>query len=250
VPYLAVCEVSQHRFYPDLVAHVFLVHGLIPAVIWPMVPSTLLGVAWTLSLEEQFYAVAPFVIRLSLTSRSVCALLFTFTAAATLAYRPIVLLFFNAFLLAKAGFFLVGALSYFALSGPRTWPSVLRFVIIPSAVLSLLLLLGTPALLETWLPSLVWAVLVSAIVIRRTGGIGKLLDSKTAQSLGRSSYSTYLFHGIVITLVQWALWKWIQPRGIGQLVGWTLALAVPITMLVAQTSWRLIEQPFQRLGRG
>lgn len=41
---------------PDLVSHIFLIHGLIPQYY-----DSILGVTWSLSLEAQFYALFPFI---------------------------------------------------------------------------------------------------------------------------------------------------------------------------------------------
>ena len=49
---------------PDLISHIFLVHGLIPQYY-----DSILGVTWSLSLEAQFYALFPFIFLMFFSNR-------------------------------------------------------------------------------------------------------------------------------------------------------------------------------------
>lgn len=249
-PFITVCQVGLSRFWPDLITHVFLVHGLVPATRWPFIPFTLLGVAWSLSLEEQFYAVAPFAVRWARKSRVVLATIICTTAVAALANRQIIAAFSSGFLPAKLSFFLTGSLSYFALKTRSAYRAVIGLILVPCALLGLLLSIGSPALFEPWLAATVWAVLLVAIRTHSAQILRRFLNSAPLQKLGRVSYSTYLFHGAVLTCVQWAVWRLVAPTARVQLLIATATLSIPATYGISLLAWRWIEKPFQRLGRG
>lgn len=248
-PLVTLTKVGATRFWPDLITHIFLVHGLVPQALLPFVPFTLLGVAWTLSLEEQFYAAAPFAIRLAVKSRVGRCTLFAMTAIAAWYYAPIVRVFSNAFLPANALFFVAGSLSHFALCDNGSRNRVLKFIALPCAATILLRAIGARTALESWLPALTWAALVSAISLDQLPRLRMVLNTRLMQTLGRISYSTYLFHMAVITVVQCLIWRAWPAVGRRTLLVTTCAFSTVGTALISYLSWRWIERPLQRLGR-
>jgi peptidoglycan/LPS O-acetylase OafA/YrhL len=242
-------KVGAARFWPDLIAHIFLVHGLIPQTVLPSIAFTLLGVAWTLSLEEQFYAVAPFAVRSATQNLAARVLLFALTIAAAWWYAPIAAYFSNAFLPANLLFFVAGGLSHFALANEPDRRAVLKFAAIPGAMTILLRAIGARTILESWLPVSIWAVLIAGIATKRANFTRSILSSSWMQFLGRVSYSTYLFHMVVITLVQAMIWKFKPAIARPTLLITTLALSTIGTVAVSYLSWRFVERPFQLLGR-
>ena len=249
-PLIELTKVGADRFWPDLITHIFLVHGVVPQAVLPFVPFTLLGVAWTLSLEEQFYVVAPFVVRFALKNSVARWTLFGLTIVACLYYVPIAATFSNAFLPANAAFFVAGSLSHFALSGERSSARVLKFVILPCGLTILLRAIGAHTVLESWLPALTWATVIGAISLDRLPRSRTLLSSALMQTLGRISYSTYLFHMIVITIVQAVIWRASPAIGRRTLLVTTFTFSTIGTAVVSYLAWGWIERPFQRLGRG
>lgn len=245
-----ICDLAASRFWTDLGLHLFLLHGLAPVQVLPFAPYTFLGVAWSLSLEEQFYALAPLLLGLALASRIGFA---GIAAVATvgLGFGGYWTIFMpTAFLPVKLGFFVAGGLTFYAahraVCGSR-WP---LYALAPSCIAAALWAVGSGRILEAAFTAAVWLVVIVAALIQRFGVVSQLLNSAPLQYLGRVSYSTYLFHVPVITIVQTAIWRWINPADQLQLFWWTICGATAGTLLVAHLSWRFIERPFQMIGRG
>ena len=245
--YIGICELGAQRLWVDGPLHFFMLHGVIPASVLPAAAYTVLGVGWTLSLEWQFYCIAPIVLT-RLRNRAVLAVVVLACAVATFFSEQIVATFSYAFLPARAGFFLVGAMSYVACEANdrRSWT---WWLVLPCAGLSLLLLAGTGRTVEATLPLLVWIIVIAAAEFGMLKPLRTFLNSRPLQAAGRWSYSTYLFHVPVIALVQAAIWRWVRPDGLLDLSIWTTASTIPAIVLVSVASWRWIEAPFQRLGR-
>ena len=53
---------ASHEFWPHLIAHLTLLHGMVPNGVLNESEFMLLGPAWSLSLEWQFYLVAPLIL--------------------------------------------------------------------------------------------------------------------------------------------------------------------------------------------
>jgi peptidoglycan/LPS O-acetylase OafA/YrhL len=247
--YVPIFEVGDARMWLDAPLHFLFLHGLIPTTLLPALPYTLLGVAWSLSLEFQFYVIAPALIGLCRRWRWILGLVIVAVLVATLFAGKMMALFSNAFLPAKALFFLVGALSYFALerrgSGVRAWILCLSL----NTALCAFWWFGTGRHYEALLGPFIWAVMIVAIRFNYLGPLRTFLNSRPLQFLGRISYSTYLFHAPVIFLLQAAIWRWLNPSSTRGLLFWTTSIGIPAIFLVSWLSWRGIEQPFQRLGR-
>lgn len=247
--YIQICEIGGGRLWLDAPLHFLFLHGVFPAVWLPALPYTLLGVAWSLSLEAQFYLVAPAIFALCRRWRAAIVALIVLVAITTLFAGGITSFFSNAFLPAKAGFFLVGGLSFFAVTQPGPpWRAWLMSLVPPTA-LAFLWWRGTGRFNEALLSPLVWGVVVVGVRFRRFDLLRAFLNCRPLQLLGRISYSTYLFHAPVVTLLQAAIWRWMNPSSPDLLLLWSAATSIPAVFFVSLLSWRIIERPFQRLGR-
>ena len=245
--YIWICELGAQRLWLDAPLHVFMLHGLFPASVLPAAPYTLLGVGWSLAVEWQFYCIAPFVLT-RLRQPVVLAVVVLACAIATWYSEQIIATFSYAFLPARMGFFLVGAMTYVAWQADnrRSWTC---WLVLPSAGLSLLLLGGPGRRLEAFLPLLIWAVVIANARFQISRPLRSFLNSRPLQAAGRWSYGTYLFHVPVIALVQAAIWRWVRPESLLELSIWTTAASIPPILLVSGACWRWIEAPLQRLGR-
>lgn len=247
--YIQICELGSERLWLDATLHFFFLHGLIPTALLPAAPYTLLGVAWSLSLEFQFYFIAPTVFAFCRRWRGALVCLIIGVAVGTLFAGKIMTVFSNAFLPAKAAFFLVGGLSFFAMeqggSRGRAW----LLCLLPNTALAFLWWRGTGRLYEAILPPLIWCAVIVAVRFNRFRVLRTVFGSRPLQLLGRISYSTYLFHAPVIFLLQAAIWRAVNPSSTGSLLVWTAATGIPMVFFVSWVSWQAIERPFQRLGR-
>ncbi len=209
----------------------------------------LFSFAWSLCVEEQFYAFWPWIVR-SLKPNAALALMGTLLAVDWLAERgafsavlapggqalrivtsfaaPIGLGAVLALLLQER----VGFVAVNRVLG-RTWSAPLAL----AAVISLLLWPNAP--LFAFQASL--AALVGACVIREHNGLAKLLTARPVAYVGAVSYGLYLLNSTAIGLV-----KRLFPSHAGS-SGFVFWLSLPLALALAALSHRYLEAPFLRL---
>jgi peptidoglycan/LPS O-acetylase OafA/YrhL len=248
--FIQVYQTGAARLWTDGLLHFLLCHGLAPATWLPLEPYTLLGVAWSLSLEWQFYCVMPFALWFAMKNRRGFVVVLVLVVLCTFYSVRITETFSNAFLPAKAAFFFVGALSYVKVIRNENGKAAAKWLAVSCFGFGLLwVLVWWRHPLEPWLTFGGWALLIFAVRFNICRSLRALLDSPPMQLLGRVSYSTYLFHAPVVTVLQFAIWRWIHPASRGALLLWTALTALPAVVFCSVLAWRFIEQPFQRLGK-
>ena len=230
--------------------HVTLTQGVVADSIWPSTGNAVLGPAWSLTLEWQFYLIAPLLIWLLTTRRwriitilAIAALGFAFERGA---FGAIGLPTF----FPGAGYiFLIGIGCRLGFNHMKAAP------IGPEAALvSLAFGILIPDML--WLGA--WFAFYAFLLHgeqwrseRRLGVASRLvsglLESRPAQYLGARSYSVYLIHLPILELMAWLFLSRAQ-LGQAELF---LALAVtviPATLLASELLYRLVERPMIALG--
>jgi peptidoglycan/LPS O-acetylase OafA/YrhL len=245
-----IASLTAHGYGPHLAAHLTLLQGAIPDRWLSTSQYMFLGPAWSLSLEWQFYLIAPLVLRCLATQRA-RVLLMLGTAAAFAAFR----------IWGRGDFvspsILPAAAPYFALGiGTRLLHERLpRLTTYPFVAL---ILAGELTLLSlALLPCLVWLAFVAWMRLEKPADAGSalldrvltwMLDSRPARYLGERSYSTYLvhepiIHGLVyLCFVRLAL-------GATPTFPVVLALAPLLTLVAAAILFRWVESPGIGLGR-
>jgi peptidoglycan/LPS O-acetylase OafA/YrhL len=208
------------------------------------------GPAWSLSLEWQFYLVAPLLL-LCLATRRRAVLLALATAAAFTAYRFLGHRdFASPSLLPAAGpYFALGMatrLIYPRLPALATYPFV-------SVILAGALAMTSQPLF----PCFVWVAFVAWMRLRSPADPASMaldhvlawtLDSGPARYLGERSYSTYLVHEpIVHTLVYVCVVR--CGLGLGSTFAVALALIPLLTLAASGVLFGLVERPSIGLGR-
>ena len=241
-------ETLDH-FWPHLWSHLLLLHGLIPETVLPDANFTFLSQGWSISLEWQFYLLAPLVFWLIAGRRylGLGLLVAAMTSLLFLGYPSIGFLpnQFAWFALGIASFYAYRSSGWFARLNPRTHDLVL-----PVIGVLLFLLLRNP-----W-PVLVWLLVLDVILAERAGletfftaTLRRILELPLLQWLGRISYSVYLVHLAILYIVLRAITRLDEHLG-----GWkVLVLALPaillLTLLVSALTYRWIELPGMALGR-
>jgi peptidoglycan/LPS O-acetylase OafA/YrhL len=233
------------------VLHLTLMQGVMPDSIWPNTSTAILGPAWSLSLEWQFYLVAPAFVWLVANPR------FRMATVAAVGVTGVAWHFdlfgdyiAPSFLPAAAFVFLIGIAS--RLSFER-----IRAMAIGPEVIPLLLALGVIYRDALWLA--IWGAmlvyLARAEAWRVAGGrphaiasaMDKLFASPLAAYLGARSYSVYLVHMPMMMLVAWVMTDKLTlaetPARI--LVG---AGTVLTTLVASDLLYRLVERPMITLG--
>ena len=227
--------------------HLALLHGLVSQAFLPHSQLMFLSPAWSLSLEWQFYLVAPFVIR---------------AAAHRFAAIGVVLVTLLLFILTSMNLFgwwgmpsfLPGASLYFAIgiaSRLLVTGQPFRFSIGPAISLALLAI-GFIAIGAWRLPVEIWLVFFAVSRLQgRVAALGQafraLFESRVIRHLGEASYSTYLVH---VPLLQLAMAVAVHLA----LAPATATLFVAVSTLlstwaVSQLTWRFVELPFIERGK-
>jgi peptidoglycan/LPS O-acetylase OafA/YrhL len=247
---LEILNNTEAYWWQHLVAHLTLLHGLVPERWLPDTNFAFLGQAWSLSLEWQFYLVAPFLLAMVKGRYRIWAVAVLLIATLmALALRPTM---GSGFLGAKFHLFLVGIATLYLMKGMR-----LRriSVVSPMAVAIFACVLCFLALFRSVsvLPFLIWAGAVYIGLSSRevSGGWvalpSRFLNSAPIQWLGHISYSLYLCHMILITAGLLILERMSGLDGRVFAVA-LLLIVLPASIIVASLSFVLIERPFMGVG--
>jgi len=234
---------EQDHFAAHLLAHAPMLHSAVPETILPRSSVAFLGPAWSISLEWQFYLIAPLLFWFLKKGRSLAWLLFAGLAGAgwMMRYTPPLGIWFpmEAFLPQKLLFFGVGMISHqvwasVTVSAERAAPALLGL-----AVLVLFMTLSIP--LALWI-----AVLAS--VFASQGLLKTALKSAPLQFLGRISYSTYLGHMLVLWALQSLIFHARPAVDAPQMLVALFIVGAPLILLLSAVLHRWIEAPAIRFG--
>jgi peptidoglycan/LPS O-acetylase OafA/YrhL len=183
----SLAKYALSDFPTHLAVHLPLMQGLVPNDVLPLAPFTIIGQAWSVSLEFQFYLIAPAVMW---TMRSRRRLPFLFLGLAGLLFLSPH--FTDAFLGAKAFLFGVGICSFKLISNPHEYRIWLVTVII--------MCFGAILRDGLWqlVPITIWFVVI--IATKGPDGIlspiAGLLASRPLTHQGDISFSVYMVHMI------------------------------------------------------
>jgi peptidoglycan/LPS O-acetylase OafA/YrhL len=237
-------------FWPNVLAHLTMMHGAISDNILPDSALTFNSAAWSLSVEWQFYLMAPLIL---LAARN------TLTALWALSVMGLLSVAYNfgvfgsfalpSILFAAAPFFAVGIVSriaYAKLAGSMRCPAI-----------ALALLIALMPLSSALVPLLIWGcVYVVLIGDREVTSADKiavqivngLLENRVGTFLGARSYSVYLCHMPVIGVVLYLLSALLVDPSRAILFFVLLACVTPLTLGFAYLLYVAIEQPGIALG--
>jgi len=256
--------VGNPKLTPYLATHALMLHGLVPEQWLPLSAEAMLPPAWSISLEWQFYLIAPLLFALLVRPRwSTAAVLLALVAARALCERhalgilapggPRDLTFnMSAFLPLKIEFFAVGVGSWLA------WRALSNGKLRPGSSFTWLAIAAAPLV---WcatdsLPLAAWTAIFVLLIDAQFGAanvasraVRAVLGAWPVRWLGAISYSLYLVHVPTIVLMRHVL----QQLGPG-LSRAPLAVGLVIVSAVASLglAWLLhvtIEKPFIAFGK-
>jgi peptidoglycan/LPS O-acetylase OafA/YrhL len=237
-------QYEQDHFATHLIAHVPMLHGMIPDTILPRSAVAILGPAWSISLEWQFYLVAPLLFWLLLKGRSLGWGVFAVVAGLGWMHRytpPLCVWFpMEAFLPQKLLLFGIGMVSH------EIWRAVHGsgdFIAPALWGLSALVLFITLSI-----PFALWLGVLATVFAPR-GWLKSLLNSRPIQALGQVSYSTYLGHMLVLWALQPLIFRALPSVSSAQMLIALTVLGAPLILILSLVLHRWVEAPAIQFGR-
>lgn len=238
---------SKKYLVPHLLAHVLLLHGLIPDRILPSSSFAFMGQAWSLTLEWQYYLVAP--------------LLFWFMTRIKPGYLPKALVVLalivvsrkspqSSFLLSYLWLFAIGVvlaqvyqqISEGSCSRARLLEAIVLLVAITAAMKGVMMVSVVLFGISLW-------AITSPSGSFSHGFSHQVLANRIAMWLGKISYGFYCSHMVAIFFCAWLLVEVFGVRDrlyfIPELIFSSLTLALVFSMLLSH----YIENPAIELGR-
>lgn len=216
---------------PHIWAHLGLLQGLVPPEILPATDFAFVGQAWSLSLEWQFYLVAPFLVALFANQQRLSNLLPGLLILLGLATIALYLDMPAGFLGRHLPEFLGGIASWFLHSRLRP----LRLAPAGIALAAAVLLAGHASALA---PAL-WIATLAALLDPRTAAVGRFLRHPLLLWLGARSYPVYLTHMLAL-MAALVLTKAPVPM---------LVFTLGITFALSAALHRFVEAPAMAYAR-
>ena len=246
---IAILQASRTEFWPHLLAHLTMLHGVIPDSLLPDTDYTFLGQAWSISVEWQFYLLAPLLLWLATRCPRLVGLVMLGLLCAGLFHAR--LIFGEGFIGAHIGYFALGCISFFGWQmDQRVLATLARYsmLIIPFSCAAWVFLLPNHWQGAVWL-----AILLSCNSMRFANpgylerAISATLLTPTLRWLGRISYPIYLAHMIALNGMLWLL----SGAGLASLPMLTVTLLGTLlaTLIFADLLHRWVELPAIALGR-
>jgi peptidoglycan/LPS O-acetylase OafA/YrhL len=250
---IATVESWWENIHWNIPLHILMLHGAVPDRLVKDAPSAFLVPAWTVSLEWQFYLVAPLAFAWAVSAKpyrrlglcALCAVLF-------LARRYVIpTVEFVAALPFHVEFFFLGAASYFFYKGRAAHQ--LSDAAFPVAFCLAAFLLWLSGLTQSLIPVVLWMAFFGLLLEQPSSlssrVVAPLFTNPLVLYLGRISYSLYLSHALVIIVIQAALLKWAPSLSQIGHFGMLLACTMPATVAVSTVLYRYLEAPGIQAGR-
>ncbi|MFZ2587519.1 MAG: acyltransferase [Alphaproteobacteria bacterium] len=252
---IAIATNTMDYWGAHLLAHMTALHGVIPNKLLLSTDYAFLGQAWSISMEWQFYLIAPmfigFIVNIMASSRwntwqMAGVGVATVGVAGVSAFMP------YGFVGRSLHEFALGILSFHVLK--QVYGN-------PEASLKLAYACALGVLVAVFLktkeaiPYIIWFSVMVAVLVKNRPDAGfsawgsRMLNAAPIQFLGRLSYSMYLSHMLVIL----AGLKLVEAMALTDPMHqamFLLAFVVPVTVLVSFASYHLVEKPWHEVGKG
>jgi peptidoglycan/LPS O-acetylase OafA/YrhL len=244
---IGLMPIQGEPLFAHILAHATMMHSAIPTPWLPGSAGAILNPAWSISLEWQFYLVAPLFIRSSWTATARIVLV---SVAALMAFRllaPRLAGYFESgFLPLHASFFWVGIMCNLGYRGLTTAYRQQAVLVLITALFAALIFLPIAFGIGIVLWLTVLLALLSADQNRFCAAARGFFNAWPVVWLGEASYPIYLCHEIAI---------WPSMRLLDQLLsGWPLTVAVlavsaPIVLGFSALLHRFVELPGIAFGK-
>ena len=245
------CAEEQNRLGPHVAAHLTLLFGLLPALVLPHATATLLAPAWSLSLEWQYYLVAPLIARMLYGGKGLVVL--ALVSWLGIRYGHLWQNPHLAFLPAQLPLFLVGIASYhlFAHFRDRSNIDGAGSTLPSGGLLAVALVVPWHSVSLT-----IWAIGFGSVFARGNDGFARLLRAvrwalshAVLQGLGRLSYPLYLVHWPLLILFQYILISCWPDASSKQALVVMFCCGLPTILLASHVLHLMVEAPAMAMGK-
>lgn len=245
--------VSWDHLFVNILLHVPMLHGLVPNQVVPFAPTAFLAPAWSISLEWQFYLLAPLVykllskgLRTGLLLISSCVVLLWGTSGQWPEVAS------GAFLPMHIEFFYIGGVSYYVYKWRASWSHPFQFLPVGcvAAVLSCVFFSPIEAL-----PYVLWFVFLGMLldlsVSKKSlaSWFAPLFNHPFVLYLGKISYSIYLSHTLVMIICHSFILNLLDELSQAYQAGALAFLTVTATIFISHFLYKYIEHPGMSFGR-
>jgi len=241
---LRLNTVLNHKL-EHVLLHLSMLHGVVPKEILPSSADAFLVPAWSISLEWQFYLIAPVIYFLA-TRKQFKFILIPFVIILFLFLVPELGGFYNGnkgFILLNIPLFSIGIISYFFYKNQK-----IKLSINTTTYISILFIIS----LFLKLAIVIWVASFLLIFIKENKIIDKIkliLKSPLLFTIGDISYSTYLVHWPVIIFIQFIILKTYPEVSRIEMFILLFATVLPIVFLLSYILNKFIEKPFINLAK-
>jgi peptidoglycan/LPS O-acetylase OafA/YrhL len=246
-----IASSNHQNLWMHVLAHLTMLHGAISDGVLPFSAYAFNIPAWSISLEWQFYVVAPFALMI-VVRRQLLVPAAIILAALEVAFRARLFGHFYqpSFLPAATTYFAIGIacrLIYPSIAGSTRYPIGLSALI----VIMLIPIADVPIACV-----MIWMLVYLGLVVGRKEGSASfyvrvqrgLLENPLVLYFGSRSYSIYLTHLLTITLCH-SIWIALKPTA-GPLESFVALsiMTVLMTTALAELLYRSVERPGIALG--
>jgi peptidoglycan/LPS O-acetylase OafA/YrhL len=227
-----IFESSAAYYGAHLLAHLLFVHEMIPEAMLSKAALAINPPMWSLSIEAQFYIVAPLIVMWLRKPVLWPVGLFFLAVSPALPWLP-----------EYVGPFVLGIVTALYIDHLRETPAAAfhaGLAVIAAAALTRNIMVIFPAAL--WSAFILVSCMRSSPVSRRLSG---LLSSRILQFCGDISYSLYIYHYPILILVLFAARNAGLEFGTARMTV-ILSAAFPIAIAVAAASFYAMERPIYR----